>query len=92
MGCSCQGPRAFRISIDGRELVVWALDEIIYSTILAAPEDEAAAEALLWQRLCEFNPDLDKSQENILRPALLQIYRDSKRAFEEYQKNQQNLA
>lgn len=92
MGCSCQGPKAFQIEVNNEKYIVWSLDEAVFSTIFAEPKDEATAEEMLWERLCEFNPELDRKLEFAFKRVLLQIYRDTKQAYQEYQKNQQQVS
>lgn len=91
MGCSCQGSKAFQIEVNNEKYVVWSLDEVVFSTIFAEPKDEASAEEMLWKKLCAFNPELDQKLEFAFKRALLQIYRDTKQAYQEYQKNQQQV-
>ena len=88
MGCSCQGPKAFQIEVNNEKYIVWSLDEVVFSTIFDQPKDEGAAEEMLWERLCAFNPKLDRKLEFVFKRALIQIYKDTKMAYEEYQKNQ----
>lgn len=91
MGCSCQAPKAFQIEVNGEKFIVLSLDEVVFSTIFSNPPDEASAQKMLWERLCSFNPALDKKLEFSFKRILLQIYKDTKKAYEEYQKNQQEV-
>ncbi len=88
MGCSCQGPKAYQIEVDGQKYVVWSLDEVVFSVIFAQPNDEAEAEEMLWQKLLTFNPKIDPKLEFVFKRVLIQIYKDTKMAYEEYQMNQ----
>ncbi|HQT91847.1 MAG TPA: hypothetical protein PL001_07455 [Candidatus Kryptobacter bacterium] len=81
MGCSCSTPKAFKVEIDGKETILYGLDQVVFTTILSFPEtDEQAAEEL-WQGLLLFNDKVNPEEEKPIKKALIEIYTATKKEY-----------
>lgn len=86
MGC-CSSPKPFKILIEGKERIVWGMDQIVFSTIISFPSDEQAAAQSLWEGARLLNPDIKTEEEEAFKKALLPVYYDAKKAYEIYEEN-----
>lgn len=80
--CSCSAPRPYQLMVGGKECIVYGLDQIVFSTILAFPADEETAWEKLWEGLRLFNPEVSPTEESEYKPALLQLYNEVKKEYE----------
>ena len=80
--CSCSAPRPYKLMVGDKECIVYGLDQIVFSTVLAFPADEEVAWERLWENLRLFNPNVDPTEESAYKPALLQLYNEVKKEYE----------
>lgn len=88
--CSCSAPRAFVLKVGEADLVVYGLDQAIFSTILSFPKDEAEAWKILWESVRLFNPEIAPTDEERLKPVLSQVYRDVQKQYEFFDNRKEN--
>lgn len=87
MGCNCNsGVRTFRVEVDGNTWIINGLDQIIFSTILVMPSSEEEARKELWEAFQVLN-QVEPGKESEIQDVLLKIYKDSKKAYDEYEQN-----
>lgn len=80
--CSCSAPRPYQLTVGGKDCIVYGLDQIIFSTILAFPTDEESAWEKLWEGLRLFNPAVNLTEKSAYKAALLQLYNEVKKEYE----------
>ena len=85
MGCTCGDPQAFRIVDGDKELVVYGLDQIVFTTILAFPDSDEEAEAMLMEGARLYN-EIPEEREGEFRRALMAVYRDTLHRYLEAEK------
>ncbi|GEM_PF-1485719 len=88
MACSCQTLKPFKIKIFDDERIVLGLDNVLFTAILADLKNDADAEEILWRRLRNYNPEIADDEEFVFKRHLMQLYKNGKKAYEAYQKNQ----
>ncbi|MCL4538307.1 MAG: hypothetical protein M1378_01670 [Bacteroidetes bacterium] len=81
MGCSCNTPKAFKVEIDGKEEILYGLDQVVFTTILSFPETDEKAADELWQGLLLFNDNVNPEKEKPIRKALMEIYTATKKEY-----------
>ena len=81
MGCSCSTPKAFKVEIDGKERILYGLDQVVFTTILSFPETDEQAEDGLWQGLLQFNDNVNPEDEKSIKKALMEIYTATKKEY-----------
>ncbi|GAB4379312.1 MAG: hypothetical protein Kow0042_28540 [Calditrichia bacterium] len=86
MGC-CSSPKPFKLMVEGKERVVWGLDQIVFSTIISFPADDQTAAQALWDGVQLYNPDIGPDEEEVFKKALLTVYHNAKKAYEVYETN-----
>lgn len=87
MGCSCASPKRFKLLVNGKEKIIWGLDQIVFSTILSFPENNQIAAKTLWQNLLLLNPDIPLEEESAYENAMLEIYEQAKKSYDLYKEN-----
>ena len=83
MGCSCGSPQPFLLKVNGKEYVLYGVDQVIFSTILAFPEDNDVAAEQLWDRLKAYN-NLAEDQKEDFKAALLDVYQQALKQYSVY--------
>ncbi len=81
MGCSCSTPKAFKVDIDGKERILYGLDQVVFTTILSFPETDEKAADELWQGLLLFNDKVNPDEEASIKKALMEIYTATKKEY-----------
>lgn len=81
MGCSCNTPKAFKVEIDGKEMILYGLDQVVFTTILSFPRSDEEAADGLWQGLLQYNDKIDPAEEASIRKALMEIYVTTKKEY-----------
>ncbi len=81
MGCSCSTPKAFKVEIDGKEEILYGLDQVVFTTILSFPESDEKAADELWQGLLLFNEKVNPDKEESIKKALMEIYTATKKEY-----------
>lgn len=81
MGCSCSTPKAFKMEVDGKERIVYGLDQIVFTTILSFPETDEQAADELWQGLLLFNDKISHEEEASMKKVLMEIYNATKKEY-----------
>ncbi len=87
MGCSCSSPKRFTLMVNGKEKIIWGLDQIVFSTILSFPANDQIAAKTLWQNLLLLNPDIPLEEESAYENAMLDIYEKAKKSYDLYSEN-----
>ena len=87
MGCSCSSPKKFKLMVNGKEKIIWGLDQIVFATILSFPANDQIAVKTLWQNLLLLNPDIPLEEESAYENAMLDIYEKAKKSYDLYSEN-----
>jgi len=83
MGCSCGSPQPFLLKVNGKEYVLYGVDQVIFSTILAFHEDNEAAAEQLWDGVKAYN-NLAEDQKKDFKAALLAVYQQARSQYNAY--------